>query len=91
MYNNHPNLNKIIIDKNKKTVNRIIRKNATCILIRSENISYSENISKIQRSKLNDVKYQVFYTVLRKQELSDSDRSDLTLQFFYKRVDDTKI
>lgn len=32
--------------------------------------------------KLSDVQCQVFYTVFRKQELSDSDRSDLTLQFF---------
>lgn len=51
-------------------------------MIRCENIGYSENISEIQRLKLSDVKCQVFYTVLRKQELSDSDRSDWTLQFF---------
>lgn len=37
----------------------------------------------MQRLKLSDVQCQVFYTVFRKQELSDSDRSDLTLQFFF--------
>lgn len=45
-------------------------------------MGYSENISENQRLKLSDVKCQVFYTVLWKQELSDSDRSDWTLQFF---------